>query len=75
MRPLRFPYPARALGATVALAALAALAAPLGAQAPTPTASPERATGGGIWKTTDAGLTWRNVSDDQLRVGSIGSLA
>ncbi len=33
------------------------------------------ATGGGIWKTTDAGLTWHNVSDDQLRVGSIGSLA
>ena len=33
------------------------------------------ATGGGIWKTADAGVTWRNVSDGQLRVGSIGSLA
>ncbi len=33
------------------------------------------ATGGGIWKTTDAGLTWRNISDGQLRMGSIGALA
>ncbi|MDE3129181.1 MAG: hypothetical protein KGL38_14320, partial [Gemmatimonadota bacterium] len=66
MRPLRFPYPARALGATVALAALAALAAPLGAQAPTPTptptASPERATGASTFDSTRfGGLHWRNL--------------
>jgi len=33
------------------------------------------ATGGGIWKTTDAGITWNNVSDNQIRMGSIGALA
>ncbi len=33
------------------------------------------ATGGGIWKTEDAGESWRNVSDGQIRRGSIGSLA
>ena len=33
------------------------------------------ATGGGIWKTEDAGQSWRNVSDGQIRRGSIGSLA
>jgi photosystem II stability/assembly factor-like uncharacterized protein len=33
------------------------------------------ATGGGIWKTEDAGGTWENVSDGQIRHGSIGSLA
>ncbi|HUX35240.1 MAG TPA: glycosyl hydrolase, partial [Gemmatimonadaceae bacterium] len=32
-------------------------------------------TGGGIWKTDDAGATWRNISDTQIRHGSIGSLA
>ncbi|MEL7198894.1 MAG: glycosyl hydrolase [Pseudomonadota bacterium] len=32
-------------------------------------------TGGGIWKTEDAGLTWRNVSDGFLNVGSIGAIA
>ncbi|HEU4990312.1 MAG TPA: glycosyl hydrolase [Gemmatimonadaceae bacterium] len=32
------------------------------------------ATGGGIWKTTDAGANWRNVSDGQIRMGSIGAL-
>jgi len=31
-------------------------------------------TGGGIWKTTDAGHTWVNVSDGQLPVGSMGAL-
>lgn len=31
-------------------------------------------TGGGIWKTTDAGITWRNVSDGQIATGSIGAL-
>ncbi|MDQ6677399.1 MAG: hypothetical protein M3Z09_08900 [Acidobacteriota bacterium] len=31
-------------------------------------------TGGGIWKTTDAGHNWRNISDGQLPVGSIGAI-
>ena len=33
------------------------------------------ATGGGIWKTEDAGTTWTNVSDKQIPCGSIGSIA
>jgi photosystem II stability/assembly factor-like uncharacterized protein len=33
------------------------------------------ATGGGVWKTTNAGRTWNNVSDGFLRVGSIGAVA
>ena len=32
-------------------------------------------TGGGVWKTTDAGVTWVNVSDGFFNVGSIGALA
>ena len=32
-------------------------------------------TGGGVWKTTDAGLGWSNVSDKELAAGSIGALA
>ncbi len=32
-------------------------------------------TGGGVWKTDDAGLTWNNVSDGFLDVGSIGAIA
>lgn len=32
-------------------------------------------TGGGIWKTTDAGLTWNPVSDGQIKAGSIGAIA
>ncbi|HVT37516.1 MAG TPA: hypothetical protein VHE78_00600 [Gemmatimonadaceae bacterium] len=31
-------------------------------------------TGGGIWKTTDAGHNWVNVSDGQLPVGSMGAV-
>lgn len=31
-------------------------------------------TGGGVWKTDDAGVTWRNVSDGQIGVGSIGAI-
>ncbi|HXS93888.1 MAG TPA: hypothetical protein VN736_04735 [Candidatus Limnocylindrales bacterium] len=31
-------------------------------------------TGGGIWKTTDAGHTWVNISDGQLPVGSMGAI-
>ena len=32
------------------------------------------ATGGGVWKTNDAGTTWRNVSDGQIEAGSIGAI-
>ena len=32
-------------------------------------------TGGGVWKTDDAGNTWENVSDGQIECGSIGSIA
>lgn len=30
--------------------------------------------GGGVWKTTDAGTTWLNVSDGQIPLGSMGAL-
>jgi photosystem II stability/assembly factor-like uncharacterized protein len=33
------------------------------------------ATGGGVWKTTDGGLTWRPVSDKQLKSSSVGAIA
>ncbi|MBI1765788.1 MAG: hypothetical protein HYR56_30660 [Acidobacteria bacterium] len=33
------------------------------------------ATGGGVWKTTDAGGSWANVSDGFFATGSIGALA
>ena len=33
------------------------------------------ATGGGIWKTTDGGDTWINVSDGYLKLGIVGALA
>ncbi|MGH9475901.1 MAG: WD40/YVTN/BNR-like repeat-containing protein [Terriglobales bacterium] len=32
-------------------------------------------TGGGVWKTTDAGATWVNISDRYFTVGSMGALA
>jgi len=32
-------------------------------------------TGGGVWKTTDAGETWKNVTDGFINVGSIGAVA
>jgi photosystem II stability/assembly factor-like uncharacterized protein len=32
------------------------------------------ASGGGIWKTVNAGITWAPVSDGQIETGSIGSL-
>ena len=32
-------------------------------------------TGGGVWKTTDYGQAWRNISDGFFEVGSIGSIA
>ncbi|MBT3479335.1 MAG: glycosyl hydrolase [Candidatus Marinimicrobia bacterium] len=31
--------------------------------------------GGGIWKTTDGGIIWDNVSDGFLKTGSVGALA
>jgi len=33
------------------------------------------ATGGGVWKTTDGGLNWSNISDGYFEVGSIGAIA
>lgn len=32
-------------------------------------------TGGGIWKTTDDGITWKNISDKFLKTGTVGALA
>src|SRR5438132_1031976 len=32
-------------------------------------------TGGGLWKTDDMGITWRNVSDGCLKTGSVGAVA
>ncbi len=32
-------------------------------------------TGGGVWKTEDGGVSWKNVTDGQLGVGSIGAVA
>ncbi|MGB5818474.1 MAG: glycosyl hydrolase [Saonia sp.] len=31
-------------------------------------------TGGGIWKTTDDGITWKNVSDGFLETGTVGAI-
>lgn len=31
-------------------------------------------TGGGVWKTSDGGLTWSNISDGFFKVASIGSI-
>jgi photosystem II stability/assembly factor-like uncharacterized protein len=33
------------------------------------------ATGGGIWKTENAGATWKNISDADFKVGTIGAVA
>jgi photosystem II stability/assembly factor-like uncharacterized protein len=33
------------------------------------------ATGGGLWKTTDGGLTWRAVSDRFFKTSSVGAVA
>jgi photosystem II stability/assembly factor-like uncharacterized protein len=33
------------------------------------------ATGGGVWKTTDAGITWEPISDGYFKTGSVGSIA
>src|SRR5437868_3861728 len=32
-------------------------------------------TGGGLWKTDDAGNNWRNISDCCFRMGSVGAIA
>ncbi len=32
------------------------------------------ATGGGVWKTVNAGQTWENISDEQIPVGTIGAI-
>src|SRR3981189_3568350 len=33
------------------------------------------ATGGGVWKTDDAGTVWTNVSDGFFRAGSVGAVS
>lgn len=33
------------------------------------------ATGGGVWKSADAGVIWRNISDGYFGTGSVGALA
>jgi len=32
-------------------------------------------TGGGLWKTEDMGISWRNISDGYFKTGSIGAVA
>jgi photosystem II stability/assembly factor-like uncharacterized protein len=32
-------------------------------------------TGGGVWKTTDAGISWKPITDGQLATGSVGAIA
>ena len=32
-------------------------------------------TGGGVWKTFDAGATWQNISDGFFKTGSVGAVA
>jgi len=53
-----------------------------GGRATTVTGAPSRphlyflgATGGGVWRTEDGGLTWKNVSDGFMKTGSVGALA
>ncbi|HEY0658727.1 MAG TPA: hypothetical protein VGD05_09645, partial [Pyrinomonadaceae bacterium] len=33
------------------------------------------ATGGGVWKTTDAGVNWEPISDNHFKTGSVGAIA
>ena len=33
------------------------------------------ATGGGVWKTVDGGIAWKNISDGFFHTGSVGALA
>jgi photosystem II stability/assembly factor-like uncharacterized protein len=32
------------------------------------------ATGGGVWKTENAGISWQNISDEYFNVGTIGAI-
>ena len=32
-------------------------------------------TGGGVWKTTDAGESWNNISDGYFKTGTVGAIA
>lgn len=32
-------------------------------------------TGGGVWKTEDAGITWKNITDGQFKMGSVGAIS
>src|SRR5687767_15283776 len=32
-------------------------------------------TGGGLWKTEDMGMSWRNISDGYFKTGSVGAIA
>lgn len=32
-------------------------------------------TGGGVWKTEDMGITWKNISDGFFKTGSVGAIA
>lgn len=32
-------------------------------------------TGGGVWKTEDMGLSWKNISDGYFKTGSVGAVA
>ncbi|MCP4655197.1 MAG: glycosyl hydrolase [bacterium] len=32
-------------------------------------------TGGGLWRTTDGGLNWENISDGHFETGSVGAIA
>ncbi len=32
-------------------------------------------TGGGVWRTTNAGITWQNLTDDDFGAGSVGAVA
>jgi hypothetical protein len=32
-------------------------------------------TGGGLWKTENAGITWKNISDGFFKTGTIGAIA
>ena len=32
-------------------------------------------TGGGLWKTTDAGIQWKNISDGYFKTGTVGAIA
>ncbi len=31
--------------------------------------------GGGVWKTEDAGINWKNITDGQLKTSSVGAIA